>query len=178
MAEPFCSSRRTVIQRATNRFWKLTCDTHTAGVLGLGVSIDPRLGKLDRMSSGFRDMGHCNSNKWNGLAKLILGSKSWSRKTLLRELGVPEFSVMVADIDESAVTEETPQALVLSIGLAKARAILATKALEPVPESQGKTLLVCGDSVVTHKSQILGKPTSKDHARSICEATPLHPPRL
>lgn len=103
---------------------------------------------------------------WTGLAKLVLGSKSWSRKTLLRELNVPEFSIVVADIDEDAIPGSTPPALVLAIGLAKAHAILDSKHIEPASDALGKTLLVCGDSVVTHKGQVLGKPRSKEHARA------------
>lgn len=84
----------------------------------------------------------------------------------MRELNVPDFSIVVADIDEDAITGATPPALVLAIGLAKARAILDSKQIEPAAGDLGKTLLVCGDSVVTHKGQVLGKPRSKEHART------------
>ena len=98
---------------------------------------------------------------------MILGSKSWSRRTLLQELGVPEFSILVADIDESAITAKTPRDLVLAIGKAKANAIVNSHFQRETWNEGSNVLLVCGDSVVTHKSAILGKPKSKEHARSI-----------
>ena len=102
--------------------------------------------------------------KWAQLSRLVLGSKSWSRRTLLETLGVPPFELLTADIDEDAAGGAAPpRELVLRIGLAKARALLPHVAAHPA----GKTLLVCGDSVVTHKGQVLGKPRSHAHAREI-----------
>lgn len=125
---------------------------------------------LNNGSDSYSMVSERVTSQWTGIGKLVLGSKSWSRRTLLTELGVPELSVVVADIDERAITADTPRELVLAIGRAKARAIVASKAVTPVSPDLGKTLLVCGDSVVTHKSQILGKPTDKDHARSILKS--------
>jgi len=105
--------------------------------------------------------------KWPGLTRLILGSKSWSRRTLLSTIdGLPEFSIVVADIDEGAVTSGrslSPREIVGEIGLAKARALIASGKLQVGEDG----LLITGDSVVTHKGSILGKPKDKTEARSI-----------
>lgn len=96
----------------------------------------------------------------------MLGSKSWSRRTLLSELGVPSFDIVVPDIDEESIRGGSPNELVLAIGNAKVRALLARSEVLPAPPQTGKTLLVCGDSVVKHKDRILEKPRDEDEARS------------
>lgn len=104
--------------------------------------------------------------RWAGIGKLILGSKSWSRRTLLSELGVPAFEIVVPDIDEESIRGASPSELVLAIGNAKARALLDRSEVSLAPVQAGKTLLVCGDSVVKHKDKILEKPRDEDEARS------------
>lgn len=101
---------------------------------------------------------------WRGLQRLILGSKSWSRRTLLAELGVPAFTIVSPDIDETSIRHADARVLVLSIAQAKARALLSRGDVRA--EGPGKTLLVCGDSVVKHKDRILEKPDSEDEARA------------
>jgi septum formation protein len=107
--------------------------------------------------------------RWAGLRKLVLGSKSWSRKELLQTLDVP-FTVAVAGIDESAIRSSNPRELVLKLGHAKANALLVSGCLDEHArqgdaERAGKALLITGDSVVVHKDQILEKPESKQQAR-------------
>ena len=98
-----------------------------------------------------------------------MGSKSWSRRTLLSTIdGLPGFDIVVADIDEEAVIAGkslSPQETVAEIGLAKARALLASGKIPLVKKAGG--FLITGDSVVTHKGMILGKPKDKTEARSI-----------
>lgn len=75
---------------------------------------------------------------WRGVSRLILGSKSWSRKTLLQQLHPPPFDVIVADIDEKAITADNPTDLVTRIAIAKARALLQRPAVTkqvPLPAS-------------------------------------------
>lgn len=103
--------------------------------------------------------------RWAGIGKLVLGSKSWSRRTLLSDLGVPSFDIVVPDIDEDSIRAPSPTELVLAIGNAKARALLARSEVSPLPPHMGKTLLVCGDSVVKHKDKVLEKPRDEDEAR-------------
>lgn len=82
---------------------------------------------------------------------------------------------MVADIDEDAVTAGralSPREAVSEIGLAKARALLSSGKLPP-PHSAGGIcidLLITGDSVVTHKGAVLGKPKNKAEARALLES--------
>jgi septum formation protein len=110
------------------------------------------------------------STKFSGIASLVLGSKSWSRRTLLAEV-VSDFSTAVADIDESAIRDENPRNLVLLLGHAKADALLTSETLLPkLPEQPGKHLMITGDSVVTHKGRILEKPASKQEAREFLES--------
>jgi septum formation protein len=56
--------------------------------------------------------------------KIILGSKSFTRKAILTEMGV-EYDVVTADIDEKAIRKETPEELVMALAMAKADAIVA-----------------------------------------------------
>lgn len=104
-----------------------------------------------------------------GIASLVLGSKSWSRSTLLAEV-VSDFSVAVAGIDESAIRDENARNLVLLLGHAKADALLVAGSLPDRPERPGKHLMITGDSVVTHKGRILEKPETAEEAREFLES--------
>lgn len=110
--------------------------------------------------------------RWGNLGTLILGSKSWSRSTLLSAIdGLPKFSIAVADIDESAIRSEDPRKLVELLGHAKADALVQSgKLTEFISGSTGKALLVTGDSVVAHKGRILEKPESKAQAREFLQS--------
>lgn len=110
------------------------------------------------------------TTKISGIASLVLGSKSWSRRTLLSEL-VSDFSTAAAGIDEAAIRDDNPRKLVLLLGHAKADALLAAKSVLPErPERRGRHLMITGDSVVTHKGRILEKPASKKEAREFLES--------
>lgn len=64
---------------------------------------------------------------WTGISRVILGSKSWSRKMLIKELKPPNLFTLVADIDEDAVAKKCSGSvpdMVLEIGVAKARALM------------------------------------------------------
>lgn len=131
---------------------------------------------------------------WNGVRRLILGSKSWSRRTLLQQLEPPPHEVVSADIDEDAVAYKADDVhdMVLQIALAKAKKLmtipsilkyspLSTSSLsipttpsdnegdddDDEEEKEGRVLMICGDAVVKHKGEILGKPTSVQHARQL-----------
>lgn len=123
---------------------------------------------------------------WTGVSRLILGSKSWSRRTLLEQLNPPPFDVVVADIDEEAIKSDDPRDMVLKIALAKATALLSRREVShPSPlisstfstgvddgddeeeEEEGRVLLICGDAVVMHKGVVRGKPRDRDDARSL-----------
>lgn len=107
------------------------------------------------------------SGPWAGISRLILGSKSWSRRTLLSELDVCPFEILNPDIDESLIRRRDPRHHVLDLAHAKARALLA-RGIRPA--EHGKTLLICGDAVVTHKGRILGKPNDVAEARQFLQS--------
>ncbi|CAN1835686.1 7-methyl-GTP pyrophosphatase [Linum perenne] len=99
--------------------------------------------------------------------KLILGSASISRKTILAEMGY-EFSVVTADIDEKAIRKEKPEELVMALAEAKADAIITKlqsinhqekdDGLEPI-------ILIAADTVVVYDDAIREKPSNEEEAR-------------
>lgn len=109
--------------------------------------------------------------KWSGLGGVILGSKSWSRRKLLEDMGVPRLEVSVSNIDESQIRNTDARKLVSALAVAKADALLARgspagrASFPDLKFPEGKVLLITGDSVVTHKGKILEKPATKDEAR-------------
>ena len=82
---------------------------------------------------------------------LVLASTSPYRRELLMRLGVP-FTVCAPDVDESRLSDETPDALVRRLAEAKARAG-ATQAPEPA-------LVIGSDQVAVVDDEVLGKPGS------------------
>ena len=86
--------------------------------------------------------------------KLILGSTSPYRRELLERLRIP-FEVAAPQVDETALTSETPQQLACRLALAKAHAVAA----------QFPNAVVIGsDQVADLEGQALGKPGN--HARA------------
>ncbi len=86
--------------------------------------------------------------------KLILGSSSPYRKSLLQRLMIP-FETVDPDIDESPLPGETPVALVRRLALEKARAV-ASLHLD--------CLIIGSDQVAVHDDQVVGKPSSHEQA--------------
>ena len=111
--------------------------------------------------------------------KIILGSKSFTRKAILTEMGV-SYDVVTADIDEKAIRRDDPEDLVMSLALAKADAIVSQRlekkakggtnnssddknASEGKGEGEGgggsvsasetRTLLITSDQVVVHEGK-------------------------
>lgn len=87
-------------------------------------------------------------------ARLILGSSSVYRKELLSRLGLP-FEVMTPDIDETALTGETPSATALRLAQQKAVAIAI--------RAPG-ALIIGSDQVATLDSEQIGKPGNHANA--------------
>jgi 7-methyl-GTP pyrophosphatase len=85
---------------------------------------------------------------------LILASSSPYRRELLQRLQIP-FSVDEPDIDESAVNNEPPVALVERLAIAKARAI---------GKKYNNALIIGADQVAVHGDQVVGKPHTHDNA--------------
>lgn len=104
---------------------------------------------------------------------VVLGSKSFTRKAILTEMGLP-YRVVVADIDEKAIRMDTPEALVAALAGAKADTIVA-RLRNGTAKSVGdddltsfdttRSLLITCDQVVVHEGAIREKPESEAQAR-------------
>lgn len=95
-------------------------------------------------------------------AKLYLASASPRRRELLTQLGII-IEVLRADIDETPLPGEAPQAYTERLAKAKAEAGWAKVrefGLPPRP-------LLAADTTVVLNGEIIGKPDSADHARTI-----------
>ena len=86
--------------------------------------------------------------------KLILGSSSPYRKKLLQKLPV-DFECFSPNIDETALQNESPEALVERLSIEKAIA---------VAEHFEDSLIISSDQIAIFKDEILGKPHSHERA--------------
>lgn len=87
---------------------------------------------------------------------MILASTSPRRQQLLG-LGGWEFSIQPAEIDETPINGENPQAYVVRLAQDKARSI-------------GKNaLVIAADTTVADQETILGKPANADEARAMLQ---------
>jgi septum formation protein len=86
--------------------------------------------------------------------KIILASGSPRRQLFLAGLGL-DFAVVIADVDETGRTGETPPAFVRRLALAKAAAVAVAH-----PEAW----VIGADTVVVLAGAILGKPADPDDA--------------
>ncbi len=88
------------------------------------------------------------------LHKLILGSSSPYRKELLERLHVP-FSCLSPEVDETALPDETPEALCQRLARNKALAVRAQ-----APEA----FVIGSDQIAVMGDVILGKPHTRERA--------------
>jgi septum formation protein len=124
---------------------------------------------------------------------LILGSASFTRKLILKEMGIP-YHIVVREIDEKNVgcrIQDTPEALVAQIANAKADRIIhefknggtvmasATSASDASPvalsPSDQEYILLTGDQVVTCDGKILEKPHDIQQAKEFIRYYGSHP---
>ena len=91
------------------------------------------------------------------MPRLVLGSRSPSRRALLERLSIP-FLVVNPDIDESPIDGETPDMLVSRLSEQKARVVAARVR---------SGLVIGSDQVALLGDTVLGKPD--DHARNIAQ---------
>ena len=84
----------------------------------------------------------------------MLASQSPRRREILQNAGIP-FTVRVADVDESPLPSETPEAYVRRLAEAKARAVPADPA----------EIVLGADTTVVVDDQILAKPEDDADAR-------------
>ena len=90
---------------------------------------------------------------------MVLASASSRRLELLRRIGI-EPNVRPADVDETPLPDEHPEALVARLAEAKASAV----ATEP------DHLVIAADTVVVVDDGVLGKPSGPDDARRMLAA--------
>ncbi|XP_040998857.1 7-methyl-GTP pyrophosphatase isoform X6 [Juglans microcarpa x Juglans regia] len=95
--------------------------------------------------------------------KIILGSSSIARRTILAEMGY-EFTIMTADIDEKCIRKDKPEDLVMALAEAKAEAILQRPIGDYIKDAEPTLLITC-DQVVVYEGVVREKPSSKEEAR-------------
>ena len=95
--------------------------------------------------------------------KIYLASRSPRRRELLQQLGVAFEELQGADVDETPLAGEAPDAYVMRLARAKAelgvRQLTARK-LSPHP-------LLAADTTVVLDGEILGKPDNAQHAQRL-----------
>jgi septum formation protein len=89
--------------------------------------------------------------------KLILASKSPRRSNLLKQAGLT-FSIIPSDFDESSVTISDPESYV--------RTVAKSKTVD-ISKKHPNSWVLGADTIVLIDDCILGKPRSKDEARSM-----------
>jgi nucleoside triphosphate pyrophosphatase len=87
--------------------------------------------------------------------KLILASRSARRAEILRAAGF-DFGVVSSDIDEAPLSDESPEALVLRLAVAKAERVAAGV--------EGPSIVIGADTEVVLDGTVLGKPRNDDDA--------------
>ncbi len=95
------------------------------------------------------------------MTEFVLASASPRRKELLEKMGL-QFSIVVSEADESAVSRDIPvnlyvQELALLKASATAKILLRNK----------KALIIAADTIVTLDGEILGKPDGEDGAKKM-----------
>jgi septum formation protein len=91
------------------------------------------------------------------IPKLILASASPRRQTLLKNVGC-DFTVEVANVDESHLPPESPQEYAQRVACLKADA---------VQKLHQDSAILAADTIVSYQGQIFGKPRHQDHAFSM-----------
>ena len=87
--------------------------------------------------------------------KIILGSASPRRQSLLKELGY-SFEVIIPDIEEVVEPNVPMEEVAVDLATKKARHLL--------PKIAKESVLICADTVVIFEQKILGKPANKEQA--------------
>lgn len=113
---------------------------------------------------------------------LLLGSASFTRKLILREMNIP-FHVVVRPIDEKAIgdrSEDPPETLVLKVARAKMDSLISDmangKCNDELPTHEGEYVVLTGDQVITCNNIILEKPQSIQEAKQFVQMYASDPP--
>jgi MAF protein len=97
------------------------------------------------------------------VTQFILASGSPRRKQLFA-LGNWSFEVIVADVDETPLQNESPRDYVVRLAEAKARAIKHKACAEPSRSIKHEALVIGSDTTVVDGQEILGKPSDEKDA--------------
>ena len=89
--------------------------------------------------------------------RLILASASPRRRELLTQIGL-RFEVVVTDVDESRLTDESPDAYVERLAISKARA-----------GHRGDGVAIGSDTIVLVGDEILGKPGGPKEGKAMLQ---------
>ena len=92
--------------------------------------------------------------------QIILASASPRRKELL-ELIVPNFDIMVSDIEENLEEGLTLDEQVTQLSYMKAKSIYN--------KTSGDRIVIGSDTIVTKNEKIYGKPKNREHAKQMLE---------
>lgn len=97
------------------------------------------------------------------MIKIILASRSFDRREVLKRLGIP-FETLITDIDEEKYKENITNPLKLVKELAKAKALYAKKIqLKKSVES----IIIAADTIVEFNGEIIGKAKNENEAFEI-----------
>ena len=99
------------------------------------------------------------------MQSLILASQSPRRAELLAQMGF-EFSIIAADVDESALPEEAPTQLVSRLAQLKAQTILKQLNSEILKQS----VVLAADTIVVIDEEVMGKPSGFDEFHRMMQA--------
>ena len=107
---------------------------------------------------------------------LLLGSSSFTRKLILREMKIP-FHILVRSIDEKAIGDratDTPHDLVLAVARAKMdrliHALTNKECDNELPTTNtGEYVILTGDQVITCNNTILEKPQDIKQAKEFVQ---------
>mmetsp|Transcript_3298 Transcript_3298/g.7118 ORF Transcript_3298/g.7118 Transcript_3298/m.7118 type:complete len:339 (-) Transcript_3298:307-1323(-) len=186
VARPVCARRPLVFPTATTS----SPDTETQSRL-FGTS-----GGNDDDNNDNTMASESNSNPLSRLGlpePLLLGSASFTRKLILKEMGVP-YSKFVRPIDEKALGDRSedapPRELVLLLANAKMDRLVEELTTTTTPLTQpplppagsgskskhGGWVVLTGDQVVTCGGKILEKPESVAEAKEFVKGYAISPP--
>lgn len=87
--------------------------------------------------------------------KIILASASPRRKSLMEVLGL-DFEIKISECEEIIDKNKNVEEIVMSLSLQKAQAV--------AKDSDGNSLVIGADTIVSYQNEILGKPSSYDDA--------------
>lgn len=140
--------------------------------------------------AGINEESNVNNIKYDPISSknlpspLILGSASFTRKLILKEMGI-KYELLVRPIDEKGIGDrlkDEPSDLVLTLAIAKADHLLKEIGKNipnddfPLSDREEGWLVLTADQVVTHNGAILEKPTSINEAKEFVQGYAHSPP--